>query len=180
MFHLKEKLHDLWDNIKYFPYRIKEICSRIGRVVRMAPMIFDYRPWDHTFLFMLYHKVTEEHYNYYKNYNKFITPESAARNAKQLLVVKEIFKRLEEEYRYAEYWETKWFLYEKKIKVNETKETHEGTGMRLTSYHYNNPKEEKRARFLIKIYDKKQEELRNADIDLLCKYLKRYSQRWWD
>lgn len=184
---LKERIYmvlytcDALDPVFDVYYSIRSFISNIRRLIEYAPIVWQHRNWDYGFILRFNAKLHEDLYKgcYVEGHHVYTKSE-----ARRLKAVIALYKRLEDDSYgdwHHDYLEKKYGesdIYFPQVTDGTTGRTY--TTMRNRREDILTPEQQKQ-------YDKDRKRLwaleeyqRKADLELLGKYIAKYSKKWWD
>ena len=176
-------LSDTLDPIFQVYYSIRSFFSNVKRLIEYSPIVWNHRNFDYGYVLQFQIKLYENLYNgcYVKGHHVFKKKE-----ALKLRTVINLMKRLHaDEYdnQYFNYFDEKYGktnIYFKKIEGSEDKPGGPWSTMHSTREDKMNDKQKALYISERKRFWKLEEILRKQDLELLGKYITKYSKLWWD
>ena len=156
-------------------HKLKELSSKVHRIIYWAPVIWKDKWWDHTFLLTILEKKLR--YDA-KNYSKNGHFENCNRYSKQMNIAAELCSRLQKEN-----YTTPWDKEEKEHSdafwkhMKETKITKTGGRVLYSSEGFF---EDKKLQYAARFARKHREDMANQDLKFLCRILTKHLFTWWD
>jgi hypothetical protein len=146
---------------------LKRFIKKIIRLIRWIPTLYRWEPWDYAYTYELMELVFQDLQNFYDNpKNVHIIDQSRLRIAKELLIAKNILKRLrEDDYNDFEY---------KSLKQPEwiSHPSPNGNFSRI-EFKYDSEEHEKNYRKITDRYFKRKEQLIKQDLEYFGKIFKK-------
>lgn len=174
---------DLLDPLFQVYYSIRGFISNIRRVIEFIPYAWRHRDWDYGFVLRFNHMLHKRLYKgvYTKGHHVYTKSE-----ARRLQTVIALYDRLEkDEYEDYIYDEAERLfgpndIYFSKIEGTEDRPGGPYSRMRSTREDRMSPEEQAKYRKYKKAQYAHAENQRKQDMELLGKYITKYSRRWWD
>lgn len=179
----KEKVVDLWEDSKLYciykkiDHTIYDIRHGIKNLIDWFPVIWQDRDWDHWFLYKIMHKKLERMEYLQRTYGHHV---DNIKTADQIKVCKLLLARLiEDDYlmNATKYHEEKWGeleLVTEEIPGTDLFSVKTKTGIPLTE------KEKEIEQKLRLDKYKHGDKMKEQDLDLLFKIMRKHIQGWWD
>ena len=179
----KEKVEEWWEYSKpYYIYKkidqaIYDIKHGIENLIDWFPIIWKDRDWDHWFLYKIIHKKLEKMEYLQRTYGHHVDNE---KTADQIKICKLLLARLiEDDYlsNATKYHDEKWGelrLITKPIPGTEVCSVETETTKPLTE-----KEKERESKARMALY-KHGDKMKEQDLDLLFKIMRKHIQGWWD
>lgn len=154
-------------------YWLKQPIKKLIRLIRWIPTLYRWEPWDYAYTYELIELVFQDLQNFYNNpKNVNITDRSRLRIAKEILIAKNILKRLRED----EYKDFKYDLLKKPEQISHLMP--HGRSVTL-KFKFDSEEHEKNYRRVVKCHFERKDRLVKQDLEFFGKIFKK-TMRWWD
>lgn len=154
-------------------FRLKRTIKKILRLIRFAPAIYRWEPWDFCYTYELMEHIFGELHNFYSNpKNVHMIDSSRLKIVKEILIAKILLKRLRED----EYDDPEYTAIKKPEWIHHPLPDNKCTRL---EFKFDSEEHEKTYRKMMARHFEREARLQKQDLDYFGKIFKK-TPGWWD